>query len=344
MELQDLYFPQIVADDYSNIYSVDKVSIAVEYTEDTMSKVLKRLFEDPNKKYRSSKSKEYKHYFEFIFDKASIELCFEKNHPKKHNDLFVGTITFNPNKLLQKNGADALIHNLLSVSISYGYTNIDFAIDMPIDMKFVNVHKDNRKMQTNNRSKSREYESYGKIGRDNYFRLYDKKKELYSCKRTDLNIEHPLTRAETVIKNYHLSDAMNSIKNGKEPSNDIWLTLIKERFEGVCIRNQSLTACSSVKLDETDTAILEMLTELEALGSTQTAEQWLNKLGRRKIAKLKPFLNINRFTPNVGCIEQAIRNLVDYIEMIRADEFTLNNSEYAVTTFTGKRKVQCHEW
>ncbi len=342
MVFDELHFNPI-ADDYSSIYSIDKVHILVEYDTETMNRIIEYFKNNPSTKKRWSYTKKYHHFFITKYGKGTIEIFLQKQgkHLKKTTDQFKGEIVFNPNKILGRSEAEFVLKYLLLMSKGYKYNSIDFTIDIPVAMKYVSKKKERTKVTTISYSSQREYEAHGTKGKDGFVKIYDKKKEL-SKHSEEIDVEE-LTRIEVTLFHHSIFDAMNSIKEGITPSDGKWLSEIAFGFCGVRIRNPQLTVSSTEKLKDTDVLILDLISEACELGSPTPPEQYISRLGRYKKEKLKPYLKLEPFVVDTKCVEQVITDFVIYMEQLRTEESFHQNERFPTMSYAQNSKEKEYE-
>lgn len=193
---------------------------------------------------------------------------------KKFRTLNMYQIRVNPNKYMCEDWFSELLADLLEVSYDGWIRKYDYAIDIPKDMKSVQILDTKKEPGL---YKGTRY--YGQAGRHGYVKVYDKQKDM---KRQGVDMD-TLTRVE------------HTLFTAKEPSLENIYILSNDRLE---------TDYASLK--DTEKAIVEMYMQLQTLGF-----DYKLKLGRKMSKKLEPYLHGQYVKLDYG---RYLPILLDYIK------------------------------
>lgn len=178
----------------------------------------------------------------------------------------------NPNKYFDEEWFQELLKELLKNASSGILRKYDYALDIPKDIKCVKVFDSKKEIGI---YKGTYY--YGQMGRHGYLKIYDKQKDM-KRKKEEIGV---LTRVE------------HTIYPGKKLSLEHIYVLDSE-----VLKNDG-------KLNDTDTAIVEMYLQLKALGIDYDL-----KLGRVKKEKLRPYiLGQYRLVDYGDILEKLVENI-----------------------------------
>ena len=254
-----------IEDKKGYIHSIDMVY--VEYFSYVNSSGVIEIVRNIHEKYPSLKYEEFlgkkpQHKYDYYLDTAVIGGVSIYAGKYNNYDKLTGTfdllpmfkLRVNPNKYFNETWFQELLSELLKNASSGMLRKYDYAIDIPLEPRFVTV--------LNTRKEAGLYKGtryYGQSGRHGYLKIYDKQKDM---KREKVDIR-PTTRVEhTIIGN-------------QDPS-----------LENVYVLDSEALKCDYSSLKDTDRAIVEMYLQLKALGYDYPL-----KLGRGKMEKLELYIS-----------------------------------------------------
>lgn len=256
-----------ITDDKGYVHSIDM--IYVEYFSYSNPQYIIEIVQGIHAKYPELKYQEhlgrsphskYDYYLDGIavggvYVSAGKYANYDKVS-KKFDTLPMFELRVNPNKYFNEVWFQELLKELLKNASSGVLRKYDYAVDIPKDIKSVKVFDSRKELGL---YKGTYY--YGQTGRHGYLKIYDKQKDL---KRQKVDID-VLTRVE------------HTVYGNKKPS-----------LENVYVLDDSGLKEEIDSLNDTDIAIVEMYLQLKALGIDYDL-----KLGRRKIEKIRPYIQGN---------------------------------------------------
>ena len=276
-----------ITDKMGNIHSIDMVYC--EYysyvNPEAILEVVRRVHEKyPTLKYqehldRAPHSK-YDYYLNGVAIGGAYVSCGKYNNYDKMTKTFdllpMFELRVNPNKYMYEQWFQDLLSTLLRFSSSGVLRKYDYAVDIPLEPKYVEVLGSRKEPGL---YKGTRY--YGQDGRHGYLKVYDKQKDMARQK-----VEIPkLTRVE------------HTLFTSKEPS-----------LENIYIYRENSLKTDLSSLNDTDKAIVEMYLRLKALGIDYDL-----RLGRGKMEKLKEYISGQYVLLEYGSI---LNDLLSHIKKI----------------------------
>lgn len=252
-----------ITDEMGYIHSIDMVYI--EYFSYCKPKDIVKIVQDIHAKYPLLKYQEHldrvpHSKYDYYLDGIAIGGVYVSAGKYSNYDKMSGTfdilnmfeLRVNPNKHFEEEWFQELLKKLLDNAIEGILRKYDYAVDIPKEMKCVKVLDSKKELGI---YKGTYY--YGQTGRHGYLKIYDKQKDMKRQKE-EIGV---LTRVEHTI-----------FTKNKPSLENVYI------LESEALKNDG-------KLNDTDTAIVEMYLQLKALGI-----EYDLKLGRVKKDKLRPYI------------------------------------------------------
>ena len=279
-------------------YSIDKVKLSVVLPDELVDNILSdyrylsemipgiTLKEPEEHSYRYRFPCEKSYYDSFGNKVATVSMKFINNSEER---LKCGIIEFNPNKCHEHEHIIDEVRTILSLTESYHFESLDFAIDIPINKMLVHLLKDKRAQLIYKASKDCSTEYLGKKRNDpGHVKLYNKSRES--------GLSTPWTRIEITVGDPSLPDWGQKLY-------DNWLPKVTF-FDPKGLIPQD------IQLNDTEKVLLELLQY-----NPEKAVHW-NRLGRKEKAKLKPlvFADQKYLEYNFDAINQVVHGMVSLMD------------------------------
>ena len=290
-----LYLNPVTVDNQT--YSIDKVKLSVVLPDELVDNILSdyqyllkmipgiTLKEPEEHSYRYRFPCEKSYYDSFGNKIATVSMKFINNSKER---LRCGIIEFNPNKCHEHEHIIDDVRTILSLTESYHFESLDFAIDIPINKMLVHLLKDKRAQLIYKASKDCSTEYLGKKRNDpGHVKLYNKSRES--------GLSTPWIRIEITVGDPSLPDWGQKLY-------DNWLPK-------VTIFDPKSLIPQDIQLNDTEKVLLELLQY-----NPEKAVDW-NRLGRKEKAKLKPlvFADQKYLEYNFDAINQVVQDMVSLL-------------------------------
>ena len=281
----------------NKIYSIDKVKLSVVLPNELVDNILSdyrylsemipgiTLKEPEEHSYRYRFPCEKSYYDSFGNKVATVSMKFINNSEER---LKCGIIEFNPNKCHEHEHIIDEVRTILSLTESYHFESLDFAIDIPIDKMLVHLLKDKRAQLIYKASKDCSTEYLGKKRNDpGHVKLYNKSRES--------GLSTPWTRIEITVGDPSLPDWGQKLY-------DNWLPKVTF-FDPKGLIPQD------IQLNDTEKVLLELLQY-----NPEKSVHW-KRLGRKEKAKLEPlvFADQKYLEYNFDAINQVVQDMVNLL-------------------------------
>lgn len=297
MENRIPYFLEEI-DEYGFIHSIDMVRIKFEISEENYAALLGILSwsvrPDITAYPINTAPFKYKHLFVIKYETLGVEsvltigLLFNGSN---RETTLTGFIEFNPNKVGLNGQFWDDYHMLKDYMGIYTVSRIDYAVDIPIERKFLFLEKDQRRYELVAYSADDRTEWLGVRNQVGRCKIYNKKLES--------RLSFPCTRIEVTVE-----PTVSSVK-------EKWPSVFDLSFE----LQMSL---DSSKLNGTELYILESARRSVLDGSDPGLIKFKSLVGRKYKEKLKPYLlpEPSRVLCDYICVGCVLSNFLNKFNLV----------------------------
>lgn len=260
------------------MYSVDMVRLDLELKQDSLES-LSAYLSNPARADIEVFSPCFKNYawrnmFKVSVGSSALVIGIGWNSTNR-DDMLKGFIEFNPNKTMPKaqNDIDFIRNCCWSVSIK----RMDIAVDVPVNLRYVTVEKDNRIMRTYSRGNEVETIELG-IHQHNLFKAYNKALESH--------LNDDLTRFEVTVQ--------LSTKN-------LFKELLRA-FPTIYIDEMQQKLIDDSKLNSSQQVLVQVIR------NSEQKDLLMRQLNYKLRKKLEPYVyaNSTKFEPDINIIYNLI--------------------------------------
>lgn len=267
--------------DNKNIYSVDMVRLDIELRQDSLER-LNVYLTNPARADIEVFSPSFKNYawrnmFKISVGSSALVIGIGWNSTNR-DDMLKGFVEFNPNKTMPEAQKDIDFIRMCCWSVSV--RRIDIAVDVPVNIRFVTIKKDNRVMRTYSRGKEVETIELGKH-QHNLFKAYNKALESH--------LDYDLTRFEVTI----------------QLSNKNLLGELSKAFPKIYIDEAQQKIIDDSELNSSQQVLAQVIR------NSEQKDQLMRQLNYKLRKKLEPYIyaNSTKFEPNISLIYKLITEL-----------------------------------